>query len=150
MAKAGDDEKSREAEMSLSISSWESKITERLLLFVVLLVLVLAAAAPAVAVAVAVAAVVVLFAVVLVVVVTILLLLLILLSTSKAVDMFVAYEEFSSKQQFELEVTSEFCRASGNNSESQNSKIRALIGLESSSCSEWHKSNVNNMAAKNC
>lgn len=76
--KAGDDEKSMEAEMSLSISSWESKRMDRLPLLVVLLFVVVAAV---------VAVVVVLVAVVLVV---LLLLLLNLLSTSKARDIFVA------------------------------------------------------------
>ena len=74
--KDGDSEKSMEAEMSLSISSWESKIIDRLLLLVVLLVVV---------------------AVVLVGVVTVLLLLFNLFSTSTVKDLFVvAYEEFSS------------------------------------------------------
>lgn len=99
---------------------------DRLLLFVVLLLLLL---------------VVVLVVVVLdevVVTMLLLLLILILLSTkSKGGDMVVAYEDFSSWQQFELEVTSEFCSVSGKKSGSQSSKIRALIGLEISSCSEW-------------
>lgn len=75
--KDGESEKSMEAEMSLSISSWESKIIDRLLLLVVLLL--------------------VLVVVVLVGVVTVLLLLFNLLSTSTVTDIFVvAYEEFSS------------------------------------------------------
>lgn len=37
--KGGDGEKSMEAEMSLSISSWESKITDRLLLLFMVIVL---------------------------------------------------------------------------------------------------------------
>lgn len=102
-----------------------SKKIERLLPFVALLLLL----------------VVVLVVVVLdevVVTMLLLLLILILLSTkSKGGDMVVAYEDFSSWQQFELEVTSEFCSVSGKKSGSQSSKIRALIGLEISSCSEW-------------
>ena len=104
-----------------------SKKIERLLPFVALLLLL----------------VVVLVVVVLdEVVVTMLLLLLFILNlllstTSKGVEMVVAYEDFSSWQQFELEVTSEFCSVSGKKSGSQSSKIRALIGLEISSCSEW-------------
>lgn len=99
---------------------------DRLLLFVVLLLLLL---------------VVVLVVVVLdevVVTMLLLLLILILLSTkSKGGDMVVAYEDFSSWQQFELEVTSEFCSVCGKKSGSQSSKIRALIGPEISSCNEW-------------
>lgn len=96
---------------------------DRLLLFVVLLLMLLL--------------VVVLAVVVLDEVVTMLLLLLILIllsTTSKGGDMVVAYEDFSSWQQLELEVTSEFCSVSGKKSGSQSSKIRALIGLEISSC----------------
>jgi len=75
--KDGDSEKSMEAEMSFSISSWgSSKIIDRLLLLVVLLLVVV---------------------VVLVGVVTVLLLLFNLFSTSTVKDLFVvAYEEFSS------------------------------------------------------
>lgn len=125
--KEGDGEKFMEADMSLSGSSGESKKRDRLLLFVVLLRLLLLLL------------VVVLAVVVLDEVVTMLLLILILILLSAASiggDIVVAYEDLSSWQQFELEVTSEFCSVSWKKSGSQSSKYRALIGLEISSCNE--------------